>query len=82
MQGKVVSNKMNKTVVVAVERLIVHPIYKKRVKRTSRFLAHSESNIAEGEIVELVEIKPMSKLKRFMVKTVLTKEKGKKNDSK
>ncbi len=79
MQGKVVSTKMPKTVMVEVERLIVHPIYKKRLKRTSRFAAHTEETIKNGEIVEIVETKPYSKTKKFKVVKVLTKaEKAKK----
>lgn len=74
MQGKVVSTKMNKTILVEVERLIVHPIYKKRLKRTSRFAAHTEEPVGIGEMVEIVETKPYSKTKRFKVVKVLTKE--------
>ena len=77
MQGKVVSSKMNKTVIVEVERLIVHPVYKKRLKKTSRFAAHSEEMIENGQTVELVETKPYSKTKKFKVVKVLNKqEKG------
>lgn len=71
MQGKVVSTKMNKTAVVEVERLIVHPMYKKRMKRTSRFLVHMEEAVKVGQSVEIVEIRPMSKLKRFKINKVL-----------
>lgn len=71
MQGKVVSAKNEKTVIVEVERLIVHPVYKKRVKRTSRFAAHNELTVKEGDQVEIVETKPYSKTKRFLVKKVI-----------
>ena len=74
MQGKVVSTKMNNTVLVEVERLVVHPMYKKRLKRTSRFAAHTEEKINEGETVEIVETKPYSKTKKFKVVKVLSKE--------
>ena len=74
MQGKVVSTKMNNTVLVEVERLVVHPMYKKRLKRTSRFAAHTEEKIKEGETVEIVETKPYSKTKGFKVVKVLSKE--------
>lgn len=74
MQGKVIKNKMNKTVVVAVERLVSHPIYKKRVKKTSRFLAHTEKELNVGDQVEIVEAKPISRLKRFIVKEILPKK--------
>lgn len=71
MQGKVVSAKNEKTVIVEVERLIVHPVYKKRVKRTSRFAAHNELPVKEGDQVEIIETKPYSKTKRFLVKKVI-----------
>lgn len=74
MQGKVVSNKMNQTVIVKVERLIVHPIYKKRVKRSSTFAVQTDEPIEEGKTVEIVETKPYSKTKRFKVVRVLDKE--------
>ena len=74
MQGKVVSTKMNNTVLVEVERLVVHPMYKKRLKRTSRFAAHTEQPIKEGETVEIVETRPYSKTKKFKVVKVLNKE--------
>ncbi len=74
MQGKVVSTKMNNTILVEVERLVVHPMYKKRLKRTSRFAVHSEQPIKEGETVEIVETRPYSKTKKFKVVRVLNKE--------
>ncbi len=74
MQGKVVSTKMNKTVLVEVERLVVHPIYKKRLKKTKRFAAFSDQELAVGARVEIVETRPMSKTKRFKVVNVLGKE--------
>jgi len=74
MQGKVVSTKMKNTVLVEVERLIVHPIYKKRLKKTSRFAAHTEEVLKDGETVEIVETKPYSKTKKFKVVRVLAKE--------
>jgi small subunit ribosomal protein S17 len=78
MQGKVVSSKMNKTIIVEVGRLIVHPVYKKRVKRTSRFAVHSEQPIKVGEVVEIIETKPYSKTKKFKVTRVLSEEEKKK----
>lgn len=71
MQGKVVSAKTLKTVIVEVERLVVHPIYKKRVKKTNRFAAHDELSVKEGDLVEIVETKPYSKTKRFKVEKVI-----------
>ena len=74
--GKVVSEKMNKTVVVAVERLVKHPLYKKYIKRTSRLHAHDEKNDAhEGDTVRVVETKPLSKLKRWRVQQVIERAK-------
>lgn len=81
MKGKVVTNKMNKTVVVEVERLVMHPVYKKRVKKTKRFSAHSEKVLELGTLVEIVPSKPFSKTKRHkVVEEVIKKEKN--NDSK
>ena len=74
MKGKVVSTKMNKTVIVEVERLVTHPVYKKRVKKTARFAVHDELSVKEGNVVEIVESKPFSKTKRHIVKAVLNKE--------
>ncbi|HEY4694706.1 MAG TPA: 30S ribosomal protein S17 [Candidatus Nanoarchaeia archaeon] len=72
MQGKVVSTKMNKTVVVEIERWVVHPIYKKRMKRTKKLSAHNELPVEIGNIVELGQTKPFSKTKNFIVKKVIT----------
>ncbi len=78
MQGKVVSTKMDKTAIVEVERLVVHPVYKKRVKKTTRFAAHLDEPVKDGETVEIVETKPYSKTKRFKVVKVLSKEESNK----
>lgn len=70
--GRVVSNKMDKTVVVAIERRKLHPIYKKVVKMTKKVMAHDESNaIAEGALVRVVESRPLSRHKRWVVEEVL-----------
>jgi small subunit ribosomal protein S17 len=70
--GRVVSNKMDKTVVVAIERRKLHPIYKKVVKTTKKVMAHDESNaIAEGALVRVVESRPLSRHKRWVVEEVL-----------
>jgi small subunit ribosomal protein S17 len=70
--GRVISNKMDKTVVVAVERYVPHPLYKKRVKKTSKFYAHDEENkCKEGDIVRIRESRPISKLKRWVVVEIL-----------
>jgi small subunit ribosomal protein S17 len=70
--GRVVSNKMDKTVVVAIERRKTHPIYKKVVKLTKTVMAHDESNAIEmGALVRVVESRPLSKHKRWVVEEVL-----------
>ena len=72
--GVVVSNKMQKTVVVAVENLVKHGMYQKYIKRTSKFLAHAENNdVNVGDRVVIEETRPMSKRKRWNVRSVLEK---------
>ena len=74
--GVVVSDKMNKTVVVAVERQIRDALYGKTQKRTSKFLAHNEANDAKvGDRVAIVETRPMSRRKRWVVTRVVEKAK-------
>ena len=74
--GLVVSDKMNKSVVVAVERQIRDALYGKTSKRTSRFLAHDEANDAKiGDRVAIVEARPMSRRKRWVVTRVVEKAK-------
>lgn len=71
--GKVVSNKMDKTVVVAVERTKTHPIYKKRYTVTSTFKAHDETNTCSvGDIVEITETRPISKDKHFTISKIVS----------
>lgn len=75
LTGKVVSNKMQNTVVVAVEALKTHPIYRKQYKTTARFHAHDETNeLAVGTMVEIEETRPMSRMKRFTVAKVLNSD--------
>lgn len=72
--GLVVSNKMEKTVVVKVERRIVDPIYKKIVRRQKRYKAHDEKNECRiGDKVLLMETRPLSKDKRWRVVSIMTK---------
>jgi len=72
--GVVVSDKMNKSVVVAVERQIRDALYGKTQKRTSQFLAHNESNdVKVGDRVAIVETRPMSRRKRWVVTRVVEK---------
>jgi small subunit ribosomal protein S17 len=74
--GLVVSDKMNKSVVVAVERQIRDALYGKTQKRTSKFLAHNEANDAKvGDRVAIVETRPMSRRKRWVVTRVVAKAK-------
>lgn len=74
--GVVVSDKMDKTVVVAVDRLVRHPLYKKVVRRTSKFYAHDEFNECRvGDIVEIMETRPLSKLKRWRVVKIVQRAK-------
>lgn len=64
--GRVVSNKAEKTIIVAVESLKMHRIYKRRYKQTKRFHAHDEENVCQiGDMVRIEECRPMSKLKRW-----------------
>jgi small subunit ribosomal protein S17 len=66
--GKVISNRMDKTIVVAVTRLFQHPVYKKTVKRVTRFKAHDEDNKCQiGDTVKIIETRPLSKEKRWTV---------------
>ena len=70
--GQVVSNKMDKTVVVRVERLVQDPTYKKYVRRYSKFMAHDENNsCAIGDRVRIVEHRPLSKRKRWKVQATI-----------
>lgn len=72
--GRVVSDKMDKTVVVAVTRLVQHPVYRKTIKKITRFKAHDEENKCKvGDIVSLIEARPLSKDKRWIVKSILEK---------
>jgi small subunit ribosomal protein S17 len=71
--GRVVSNKMQKTVVVVVERRKQHPIYKKVMKRTVRFMAHDEMGAQEGDTVVIIESRPISANKRWRVIEIVAK---------
>jgi len=73
-EGKVVSDKMQKTVVVVVETLVRHPIYGRRMRRTKRYKAHDETNRCQtGDLVRIEETRPLSKEKRWRVIQVLRK---------
>ncbi len=71
--GVVVSDKMQKTVVVAVERMVRHDLYRKRIKRTSKFMAHDELGAKRGDTVRIVESRPLSKRKRWVVEEIVLK---------
>lgn len=71
--GRVISDKMEKTVVVAVERQYRHPLYKKILRATRQYLAHNENNQAKaGDTVKIMETRPLSRLKRWRVAEVIT----------
>ena len=72
MTGVVVSDKMDKTVVVLVNRLIKHPVYKKYVRRRAKFMAHDEQNSARmGDTVEIIQSRPLSRLKRWRLTRIV-----------
>ena len=74
--GKVVSNKMDKTVVVAIQDNVRHPLYKKIIKRTVKFKAHDEENACGvGDKVKIMETRPLSKDKRWRVTEIIEKAK-------
>ena len=74
--GKVVSNKMQKSIVVALERKVPHPIYKKYFRRTSTIMAHDEKREAGvGDVVKVMETRPLSKRKRWRLLEVVEKAK-------
>jgi small subunit ribosomal protein S17 len=71
LKGTVVSTKMKDTITVAVERYVMHPKYKKFMRRTKKYLVHDAGNTAkDGAVVDIIETRPLSKRKRF---TLLTK---------
>jgi small subunit ribosomal protein S17 len=74
--GQVVSTKMNKTIVVEVSMRKAHRLYRRVVKKSNKFYAHDETNVARvGDFVEIEETRPLSKLKRWRLKNVLQKAK-------
>jgi small subunit ribosomal protein S17 len=77
LDGTVVSDKMDKTVVVGVERLVRDPHYEKYVRHYSRFMAHDPENACQvGDRVRIIEHRPLSKRKRWKVQSTLSKAKG------
>ena len=74
--GKVISNKMQKSIIVSLERKIPHPLYKKYYKQTSTLMAHDEKREAGiGDTVKVMETRPMSKLKRWRLVEIVEKAK-------
>lgn len=74
--GEVVSNKMQKTIVVRVVRNVLHPLYKKPVKRFRKFVAHDENQEAQiGDIVRIMETRPLSRTKRWRLVEIVQKAK-------
>ncbi|HCU88499.1 MAG TPA: 30S ribosomal protein S17 [Gammaproteobacteria bacterium] len=70
--GEVVSNRMEKTISVMVERQVEHPLYKKYIRRSTKLLAHDENNeCSEGDVVEIAECRPLSKRKSWRLQKVL-----------
>mgnify|MGYP001325867762 CR=1 FL=1 len=70
--GTVVSDKMDKTVVVAVERVVTHPLYKRTLRRTKKYKAHDEDNSCRaGDVVRIMETRPLSKEKRWRVVEII-----------
>jgi small subunit ribosomal protein S17 len=68
LQGQVVSDKQDKTVVVSVERRVMHPVYKKFITRSKKYAAHDEANLCKvGDTVRIEECRPISKRKRWVV---------------
>jgi len=74
--GKVISAKMQKTVVVQVERLVIHPRYKKVIRKYSKFKVHDENSLAkEGDTVKIIETRPLSKEKRWAILEIIKDKK-------
>jgi small subunit ribosomal protein S17 len=72
LTGKVISNKMDKSITVLIERLVKHPKYGKYIRRSTKFHAHDESNVCrEGDIVTIAECRPLSKTKSWTLVAVV-----------
>ncbi len=74
-KGKVISTKMQKTATVSVARIVVHPVYKKRYKRTKKYHVHDEFGVKVGDEVKFVASRPHSKLKRWKIVEVISDKK-------
>ncbi|MDF1611010.1 MAG: 30S ribosomal protein S17 [Stygiobacter sp.] len=74
--GVVVSNKMQKSIIVAIERKVAHPIYKKYFKKTTKLMAHDEKNECQvGDLVKIMETRPLSKRKNWRLVEIIEKAK-------
>jgi len=74
--GKVTSNKMDKSIVVSIERKVKHPLYGKFLKKTKKYVAHDENNECnEGDVVQLMETRPLSKSKRWRLVKIVERAK-------
>ena len=74
VEGRVVSNKMNKTVTILVERQVKHPLYGKYIRRSTKLHAHDEENTCnEGDVVRVSECRPLSKTKNWRVVEIITR---------
>ena len=74
LQGKVISAKMDKSIIVAIERKVKHPLYGKFIKRTTKLHAHDETNQCnEGDVVSIKECRPLSKTKSWTLVEIVTK---------
>ena len=76
--GRVVSASMDKTIVVEIERRIKHPLYNKFISKTTKLMAHDEDNSSKvGDVVSLIQSRPISKRKSWSLKEIIQEEKGK-----
>ncbi len=76
LEGRVVSNKANKTIVVKIERYVQHPLYKKYYKRSKKIMAHDEANECNiGDVVRVMEYRPLSRRKRWILKEIVERAK-------
>ncbi len=74
LMGKVLSNKMDKTIVVEITRTVKHPLYGKVIKKFKKYSAHDEANACEiGDVVEIAECRPLSKTKHMILNRIVTK---------
>lgn len=74
-RGKVISIKLKETATVLVSRLTAHPIYKKRLKRTKKYQVHDEIGVKDGDLVEFIDSRPISKTKSWKIIKVINKQK-------